>query len=237
MRTLSLYICFALFYSCHSWSRSEVITIAVGEWPPFIGSNLPSYGPVAIDIRKVFNKGGLNVEFKWLPWARIFKSVESGEISVSAIWKKTKLREKTVQYADKPLSENDYDYYLVYSSDLDPQWKITRDLINLKFIGAVGHDYSVLEKEGIEITRVKNESIALKNILNRKYDAMLCMRQIIEELLNKHYSQRKNQIKISSFPVEKRSGYLIFSKTKEGKKYKLIFDKLHSESMTQPADS
>lgn len=59
-------LCPALLYAQSSPNAEDkLVRIASGEWPPFIGSDLPNYGFVGEIITQAFTKQGYQVEFQF----------------------------------------------------------------------------------------------------------------------------------------------------------------------------
>lgn len=74
-------------------AEDKLVRIASGEWPPFIGSDLPNYGFVGEIITQAFTKQGYQVEFQFLPWARAYAETQRGLYDATAIWMHSAERE------------------------------------------------------------------------------------------------------------------------------------------------
>ncbi len=69
------------------------IYISSGEWPPFIGSDLPNYGFVGDIITRAFAEECYKVKFEFLPWARAYAETKRGKYDATAIWMHSAERE------------------------------------------------------------------------------------------------------------------------------------------------
>ncbi|RDH42724.1 substrate-binding periplasmic protein [Zooshikella ganghwensis] len=92
-------ICFIILLS-HKATAEEEISIAIGEWHPFIGKDLPHYGIVTHILTTIFTAQNISVRYGFFPWKRSYKYVKSGKWHASAIWGKTKERLKDCYFSD-----------------------------------------------------------------------------------------------------------------------------------------
>jgi len=76
------------------------LRIAIGEWPPFISQQLPSYGVVPQLISEAFASQGVQVEYGFFPWKRAYEEVRQGRWQASAIWGRTPEREAECLFSD-----------------------------------------------------------------------------------------------------------------------------------------
>ena len=66
------YIFFVLLLSLFSNfnALAKQLTLSVGEWPRYIGSDLPNNGAIGEIITEAFSDIGYQVAFEFYPWAR-----------------------------------------------------------------------------------------------------------------------------------------------------------------------
>jgi polar amino acid transport system substrate-binding protein len=67
-----------IFYSTFSFFQN-IVTLAVGEWPPYIDKKLPHHGDVIRLIARIFKSGKYKIKYEWLPWKRASTLVKSGK--------------------------------------------------------------------------------------------------------------------------------------------------------------
>ena len=83
--------------------RAEPVTIAIGEWKPFISEELPGYGPHAQRVSEVFEQAGVEVEYVFLPWTRGYNLTRNGRYAATFSWFKTEERAREVLYPEVPV--------------------------------------------------------------------------------------------------------------------------------------
>ena len=57
----------------------EVIRLATLDWEPYIGQELKNEGYVAEVVKEAFKKEGYEVEYTYLPWARVVHMAKKGD--------------------------------------------------------------------------------------------------------------------------------------------------------------
>jgi len=83
----------------------ERISIAIGEWPPFISENLKHYGVVPRIVTEAFALGNVKVDYGFFPWKRAMEYANEGDWDGSAVWGYTSERGKTLLYSDPVRTE------------------------------------------------------------------------------------------------------------------------------------
>lgn len=110
-----------------------VVRLANGEWPPFMGENLPHYGYWSHLTTEAFALEGYVVVYDFYPWARVLRNVELGTYEGSPGWAKTSERERLVLFSE-PLGELCTVFFHRVDTDFD--WHTEADLVGYR-IGAV----------------------------------------------------------------------------------------------------
>jgi polar amino acid transport system substrate-binding protein len=64
----------------------ESLVIATGEWPPYTSADLPYGGYVNHVIDSAYSEMGVQVEFVYLPWARVYDSTKKGDFAATSYW-------------------------------------------------------------------------------------------------------------------------------------------------------
>lgn len=91
---------------CGIWAaplHAEPVTIAAGEWKPFISEDLPGYGPHAKRVSEVFKQAGIEIEYVFVPWTRSYNLTRSGRYAATFSWFKSEDRLREVLYPDVPI--------------------------------------------------------------------------------------------------------------------------------------
>jgi polar amino acid transport system substrate-binding protein len=66
---------------------SKTVPICVGDFPPYNSHVLPKNGPVIEIANEAFRRSGYQMQFKFMPWARILKEGEHGQCGILGIWR------------------------------------------------------------------------------------------------------------------------------------------------------
>lgn len=79
---LLLLLCILLLASA---STAESVRLTNGEWPPYLGENLPHQGVASRIAAEAFALRGIEVQWEFHPWARSLKMASQGERDGSAV--------------------------------------------------------------------------------------------------------------------------------------------------------
>ena len=126
MKILSLLI----YFSFAQLAQAEDLEIAVGEWSPLVSAKSEGYGVIPQRVAKVFKAMGADVSYKFFPWSRVFKQVETGHFLISVGWIKNSEREKRVLFSKKPIFQTET--ALFYLKNRTLKFESYKDLIGLK---------------------------------------------------------------------------------------------------------
>lgn len=81
--------------------RAEEVLIAVGEWPPFVGAQLPDNGRHAKLVRERLAAAGFVARFEFLPWSRSFNLTQVGRYAATFPWVRTEERAALFLISDR----------------------------------------------------------------------------------------------------------------------------------------
>ena len=116
---LTSLICLLFTGSAVADSRPQ-LQISVGDWPPYLSSELKHDGVIAHLISDVFADEGYRVSFRFLPWPRAYADAAAGKFDASAVWmhklnyRKWQIMKKINKIAGKELVA---DMYIVLLPD------------------------------------------------------------------------------------------------------------------------
>ncbi|MEE2745126.1 MAG: amino acid ABC transporter substrate-binding protein, partial [Bdellovibrionota bacterium] len=90
----------ALLFSFQSMAKSS-LKIAAGDWPPFMSKKGLAHLGVGVHVvTKAFEKVGIKVKYKFLPWAKGMTEAKKGKkVDGAILWLKNKDREKIFEYS------------------------------------------------------------------------------------------------------------------------------------------
>jgi polar amino acid transport system substrate-binding protein len=196
-------------------SENKTITVATGEWPPFISENFKHNGVAARIIKESFASQNIHVRYDWFPWKRAYHNVRVGSWDASAIWAKTPQRSTEVLFSDPVINNNTV---LFFRKDNVIEWKSYEDLSGL-IIGATngyfnGAEFAQAEKSGlITVERTSIESSNFKKLASKRLDAVIAEIDtgyyIMQQVFN---AEQIASIIVSPNQVASLSTHLVISK-------------------------
>ncbi|GGW61308.1 ABC transporter substrate-binding protein [Alishewanella tabrizica] len=116
----------------------KVIEISAGEWPPFLGADLPQQGVIARLIRDVFADANIEVQFVFLPWSRAMHDTGNGKYAATAVWMFKQERTQAFLYSAPVLDEK---FVFFYRKDQPFDWQQLTDLNGMLVGGVSGYSY------------------------------------------------------------------------------------------------
>jgi len=131
--------------------RAREVHLAEGEWEPFVGEALPSYGPVSQVVTTVLGRLGYRPVFSFYPWKRALGMLDAGLAWASFPWFVTSEREAQYLVVREPVWYSRS--YLYYQRDnprlaaLPPDLGL-EDLRPYTLGGVRGYFYEALYREG-----------------------------------------------------------------------------------------
>lgn len=100
---LGLFALLAVFGLATAPLRAEPVTIAVGEWKPFISQDLPGYGLHAHRVSEVLETAGFEIEYAFVPWTRGYEMTRSGRYAATLSWYRTDERAREMLFPEVPI--------------------------------------------------------------------------------------------------------------------------------------
>lgn len=88
---------------------SNTIQICIGDFPPYNSRSLPNNGPVIEIASEAFRRSGYQMQFKFMPWARILKEGEHGQCGILGIWRNTE-RDLIFEYS-QPIVKQELGFF------------------------------------------------------------------------------------------------------------------------------
>ncbi|QEL57373.1 substrate-binding periplasmic protein [Chromobacterium paludis] len=149
------------------------LQISTGEYAPWCGERLPAQGFVSRVVREAFAREGVQVRFRFMPWARALEALRNGDVQASSFWFDDPVKAKEFLYS-APLSE--HREMLFHRKDLAmPRWQKLRDLSSLRFGATRGYTYTPefrqLEKQGaLSVEEANDDKTNLLKLLAGRID-------------------------------------------------------------------
>jgi polar amino acid transport system substrate-binding protein len=138
---------------------AEEISIAVGDWPPYLSEKLKHNGIMGHLIKDVFEAEGYDVEITFLPWARAYDEAKVGRLDMTGVWMHKPERENDFYYSDPVLNEQ---FVFFHLKSTNFKWTTLDDLVGLKIGGGVEYSYgpefdAALQSGNLIIERVPSK--------------------------------------------------------------------------------
>lgn len=195
-------------------NRSSV-SVALGEWPPFISEELPGFGSVSRIVNSAFKSQGLQVKTGFFPWKRSYDLTRIADWDATAVWVKSPERERRFLYSDPVMISHNV---LFYRKDKKFDWKTLEDLEGYVIGGSTGYYYgSVLETgeklNTFRMERIPDEAANFKKLLIGRVDLVVSNKEVGYFLINSLLEKKQRDI-ITHHPksVHLTSYHLIIGK-------------------------
>ncbi|WP_425404360.1 substrate-binding periplasmic protein [Hwanghaeella sp.] len=121
-------------------ARAEEIKITTGEWEPFLSEKYKNGGVILDIVKEAFNRKGIDVKYKFLPWARAVKFVDDGTWDAMAVTG-SRHSDKGIEhlYSDPVYVGTDV---IFHRKEFRLNWRHFPDLHGLAFGTVLSYDYS-----------------------------------------------------------------------------------------------
>jgi len=182
MLRLVLIFIFALSSTVNA---AEKITLANGEWAPYLSKDLKHSGYMSHIVSEAFAEEGIEVDYVFLPWKRGFEDAKEGKYQGSLIWGYNDDRAKDFLYSD---TVAELGTSLFYNKSNPIEWNEPTDLKKYKMGGVIGYAYGIeeLEKQGVlKIERIGKDVGNYKKLAAGRLDIVLEDTEVGHESINK----------------------------------------------------
>ncbi len=182
MRIISL-LCITAIASLSSVVSANTITLANGEWAPYMSKSLKQGGFMTQIVKEAFEAEGYQVEFTYLPWKRGFEEAKAGKFDGSLIWGRNSEREQFFHFTDPVITLST----ALFQQKSNPiSWSDPSDLGKLKVGGVTGYAYGIeeYEKSGqVKIQRIASADNNYKKLSAGRLDVVLEDKDVGMELI------------------------------------------------------
>jgi len=235
-------VLFALSLIAGVPARADTFTFVLGDWPPFVGKNLPGHGLHARLVTRVFREAGHDVRYEFAPWLRAYEVVKAGTEPSTFPWAYTEERARDFYYSSKPVGANDY--VLFYRKDRFPD-----GLPPLTFEEIKARNLSIVAIEGYwYLDRLKEAGLSYQNVATEKqawnmlgYDRvdLYFDSGIVGDIQKRQFLGDLADEIARTGPVHSVQLYMLFSRSHpDGRKMKDIWERetvLEEEETQDPA--
>lgn len=216
LKTISLCILISFFVS--KQALSQELTIAVGDWPPYLSENLKHNGIVGHLLSDIFKEAGYELKLTFYPWPRAYSLAKVGKHNMTGVWMLKPERKLDFYYSDPVLNEQ-FVFFHLKSTHFD--WNNLDDLNGLVIGGGSEYSYGSEFDKALEAGKIVIERVPTKHQNWRKL--LLGRIAIYPEEMNVGYSSLKqfyqqDQLSLITHhpkPLLNNLSYLLFPKSSE----------------------
>ena len=208
-----LMLVLAIFFLPH-YAMGEKVQIGNGDWSPYQSKSLKQYGFASEIVTEAFKSQGVEVEYKFYPWARSMKLAQSGKLAGTFLWGYKKEREEDFYFSD-PIVDISYVFFYLKSNDFD--WKGVSDLEGKK-IGATvsysyGKDFDEARKNNLlQIDEAPKDSLNFEKLVKGRIDIFPNDLDAGLDILRKNHPKDFNKVAYHKKSLRETPHYLLVSK-------------------------
>lgn len=178
-----------------SAQAADTVRLTNGQWPPYLGADLPYHGIASRIVSEAFALENIEVQWEFHPWARSLKMAADGQRDGSALWLPSQEREQTF-YVSDPVIETHY--HLFHLKDRPFDWHSVDDLRGLRLAATRGYDYGKAfhnaEAAGeLQLTYLNSDEQGFRQLLARRIDLFPLDKVVAYDLLRSHFSSAERQ--------------------------------------------
>lgn len=175
----------------------EKIRLTTGEWAPYISESSANYGLFSQITTEAFASQGVDVEYGFFPWQRVFQLSRDGEWDGTIAYAKTAQREKIYHFS-APIYTGKYVFFNLKS--LPFKWKKYEDLKGIKIgatrgFGGMGQDFLLAEeKKIIDVERLADDTLSFNMLLLNRVQAVASDLDVGYALINKIFDVKTRNL-------------------------------------------
>ncbi|MEH6348063.1 MAG: transporter substrate-binding domain-containing protein [Bermanella sp.] len=219
-----------LLISIPNFALAQPVTIAVGDWPPYISQEHKHDGVISHIITDIFTDMGMTPSISFMPWARAYKDTAIGTFTATGVWMHQTDREKDFIYSEPILTEQ---FVFFHKKSYPFNWDTVADLTGIKMGGSLvssyGPDLDLALKQGlVKMERITYPRQNFKKLLIDRIQLHPLEINVGYSSLKKHFTlSEQKQITHHPKPLLNNLSYVLFPKhLKESKNLVKRFNQL-----------
>ena len=171
MKCRSLFAAVSLLLSLSAQaSEQPELKISVGDWPPYLSSELKHNGVIAHLISDLLADEGYRVSFQFLPWPRAYAAAAAGRFNGTAVWMHKAEREADFLFS-APLLDEQFVFFHLKSLPFD--WQSFDDLTGMTLGGGLEYSYgpqfdAFLAQGKVKMERVSSDQQNFDKLLKER---------------------------------------------------------------------
>jgi len=148
---------------------TQVITLAIGEWPPYTSSKNKKDKIAEIIVTEAFKYENIQVIYKYYPWKRAYISVLRGEYVGTFPWKNTIKRQNDFIVSKETIIRVKEVFFHLKS--LNFHWDKYSDLKKYRIGGTIGYSHiDILANQNLHVEQVPREELNFKKLAKKRID-------------------------------------------------------------------
>ncbi|WP_028866284.1 substrate-binding periplasmic protein [Psychromonas aquimarina] len=163
---------------------AQKITLANGEWAPYLSKDLKQYGYISHIVSEAFAEEGIEVEYVFLPWKRGYELAKEGKHDGTLIWGFSEERAADFIYSDVVAVLGTG---LFVQKGKNIEWNEIKDISKYNIGGVLGYAYGTedLEAAGeLKIKRISSAEANYKKLASGRLDIVLENGDVGLEIVN-----------------------------------------------------
>lgn len=193
---------------------AKTLHISAGEWPPYLGAELPEQGIAARLIKDIFADAGYQVKFHFLPWPRAYRETQLGRYDATAVWMLAPERQQHFWYSNAVLEEQFVFFHLKKTTF---QFKTLDDIVGIELGGGLGYSYgtafdAALKSGKLKMSRVGDTTQNFRRLLKGRIVAFPEEVQVGYYRLRSELPQLQQHITHAPLPLLTNQSFVLFPK-------------------------
>ncbi|MGI0116218.1 substrate-binding periplasmic protein [Zooshikella sp. RANM57] len=153
------------------WAKTVVL--GAEEWYPYVSPTLEDKGFTGRIIKEAFALSKIDVELRFMPWARALKMAQEGVIDGTFLWYKTPEREPFFYFSQEPVTTITAVFF--HLKKFEFTWDSLDDLKKYRIGAAIGYhisdQFDEYDKAGkINVHRIKSDTQILQMMVRGRLD-------------------------------------------------------------------
>lgn len=185
---------------CKAYGQ-QTLTLASGEWSPFISQDAANYGYVSDIVSEAFKTVGIDVNYEFYPWARSEDLVKHGDIRGSIVWIQTAERDNFAYFSDTIITQESVLFHL---KSKPIAARTFADIKDINIVVPIGYSLGVWEKPiesgHVLLDRTPNLKTGFRQILVNRMDAFPVIKDVGYHVLRRYFTPEQ-RAKITHAPM------------------------------------
>jgi len=194
--------------------RAEKITLASGDWEPYVSEKNPRSGAFTEIVLEIGKELGVEIQLEFYPWKRVELMVQNGSVLAAFPYARNAEREVVYNFSEPVLVSRGYFFYYEPAGRVKiKDWGQLEDLKAYLIGGVLGNWYEKdFLKAGLHVEYKANEELVLQLLQRGLVDLVPGNELVVRTQIKKSFPREEKNFKELIKPTNQSSLHLIFSK-------------------------